>query len=276
MPINSNIFSDKIFGDQSELMKRLKTQNLDYDEPEYSEDMFVENITVFDYILGNKLDILPFDGDRIYYDWLGYDTTSTTTIREFYKFISEHTISQIVNSVPVHQDLFLDMNIDKSSFFMAFCIPPQAYKICDTQWDAYLWIYLMQCEKTSSFDNLLSPSAEMINPDDYIDIACAYNRFTAFINSAYRKRPYQCCCSESSPPVPEASVHLYANLYNACWLFTSKIGINDWRYGRVYGVYGRGENCLYTSVDPRELTPAAYPNLKVGTSFFSDVYGPCL
>lgn len=277
MPINTNIFSEKIFGDKSELVKRLKNHEQNYDEPEYTEGMPVENITVFDYILGNKLNILPFDENRIYYDWLGYDITSTVTIREFYNFIGSHTILQLLESVPVHQDLFLTMSIDASSFFMAMCIPPQAYKICDTQWDAYLWIYLTQCEKTSSIDNLLShPSAEMIDSDDYIDIACAYDRYTSFIRSAYERRPYNQCCSESSPPVPEASASLYANLYNACWLFTSKIGINDWRYGRVYGVYGEGENRLQSSFDLRTIIPAAYPNLKVGASFFSDVYGPCL
>lgn len=288
-PITPAIFSDKVFGDTEKFMDHLQKKQSSKDielDVGYNEPEYVTDISIFDYIMAQRLDIVPFRSEAVYYDWCGYVAVSVPTIRKFIKFCCTHDARQLINSVPVHQNLFYDISLDLTDFFVALFIQPQPYRVCCMQWDSYEELYSAYRGKTE----------RRKTERDYVE-----NRLGRIDNSYSRQN----ACAEWMSSVettgtrllhflnafPDSHTNPYDNsVIHPIYLGGKKPFGDDCRKNpKCYSMFtsdcgkldafedkARGNYCMdretWISTAIGLLNSASYPELKTSETFFSDLF----
>ena len=282
--MNENIFNERIFG-CLDCVKHIS--NLEQsEEPECTGnevDYLIDDISIFDYILGNRLNFFPFVPDRVFHDWMGYENVSIRTLQKIYT--GSTTVDELVRGIPVHQDLFFTMHdITLLDFFVALCIPPQPYRILCMQWDSFYELYKVHNGQTfdgrtfayhgmsnsgnmrmSKNSIMRTPNTTVSNTEDLRD---------------YNLIKYSSC--ENTLPVNINGMNKVSQLLSACKvssipiykLFTSEIGLTDCRHGDVYNrnEYSKSYAVLYAD-NALEHVPSTWAYLLVSESFLSDAIG---
>lgn len=274
----ADIFDARIFGRNSDFSKYAAgIKSLDSAE---EDDVWVDGdyeyiITIFDYILAQRLDLVPFDEDHIAYDWMGFSTVGTVTLNKFYKTVCGRTYSDIVNNCVVHGDIFNDARLDVREFFLALTIPPEPYKVCCMQWDAYIELFRSMYDTLSSDSNNFYLLLDMNVRSNANRILWAFpvmhtmhdiNLIQEFQSSPMT--PYARCMPDYSAVNESDWRRRYLVIPYA---MLSELGGLDLYFNRVPGPYETNRSIWSANVG--RLPVSTYPMLYVGETFFSDVYG---
>ena len=265
----AEIFDERIFGRRSEFSDIASgKRKVPDEEPDWGEGCVNINITIFDYILAQMLNLVPFSDKRVFYDWTGFNTTSTVTSRKVYNTFEHSSLSDLVHNTLVHEDLFYDAVLDISSFFVGLFFPSEPYKVCCLQWESYIEIYWyiydtihkenFDCERTTT-------------PGQMIHVYCSPNIHTG-LDILDDQDLYSILCSQSWDAIRMSRANKNTTSIYAYYILTSELGNLDVYFGQAKGPY-INDHDIWTAFDIGSITPAAFPALRVGESFFSDIYG---
>lgn len=277
------IFSEKVFG-RNALFSEITTgkEPIPEEEPHMEDDddgVSGKGVSVFDYLLGQKFGIIPFrNNDCVYFDWLGYQTVGSLTLNAFCDKYGAGCIQDICDDAVVHEGCFYEFgDIDLTRVFAALFISPEPYSVCCMQWDAYMKLF------TFAYDTRNTPISEYAS--------CTMEgirRMTTDIHKWLRiRRVY--CDREACGVVNPSEAHTQNQDYLSCrdimqenvqWTlcgpanFTSNFGLRDLYQHSVTNTGQYAGSCIsIESPDVVLALPAAIPDLRIGPSFFSDVYG---
>ena len=83
---------------------------------------------------------------------------------------------------------------------------------------------------------------------------------------------YSILCSQSWDAIRMSRANKNTTSIYAYYILTSELGNLDVYFGQAKGPY-INDHDIWTAFDIGSITPAAFPALRVGESFFSDIYG---
>lgn len=264
----AEIFDPRIFKYTEDVLEHMA-------DPELKElwrgEIELCDISVFDYVMAQRLNLVPFDQDRVFSNWLNYLSMGIPTASRMRQILYSETPLQLILSVPVHQDLFREVSVNFSNFYIAFFMQPEPYKICCMQWDAYYQLYLtsanMFTEDSDCYYTVTHSTsntsrewyARYTNPSILRDTSAYYDMCIL-------------CCQNCNP------IDLLEDVSSSCyhWAYvTSDIGKRDFQEGLIYntGEYREAHGLAMVSFPSvATVTPACFYKLRMGESYFEDIF----
>lgn len=263
------IFNERIFGNNPEFLKYVAGDHSIFDDDDSSIilDKPTMSISIFDYLLMQRLCMLPFETDKAVYDWFGFVAVGEVTVDKWVQKHAGHTYQHMLDGCVVHEDLFNDMNVDVSYLFLALTIPPEPYKELCMQWDDYIELFRSQYATMSKdpgvYLNHLDGSSHGFHTH-------AHYHLWVTAPAVLEDAPEKHRILRYGPTIP-TMINIPEFNANIPYTMISNLGIVDVYLDTAIGPYDNTNMTIWLSGP--SVNPAVYPRRYVGETFFSEVYG---